>query len=127
MISPKHYFDFGYVDPNPEIELRILEELSKRPLTSHDLSYYLGLDIHTVLSWLKHLSSKHNIRKIDNCNVFYKLTKDLRLSRSRTLSRSPKPLPENIISLTRFKYIGNGHFKPISNFRKISRNLRGGL
>lgn len=118
MISPKQYFDFGYVDPNPEIESKILEELSKRPLTSHDLSYYLGLDIHTVLSWLKHLSCKQTIRKIDNGNVFYKLTKDLRLSCSRTLSRLqiPKTLPENIISLTRFKHIGNGHFKPIFNF-----------
>ncbi len=110
MIESKPYFDYICLGPDQAFDEEILRQLRKRPLTSLDLSFYLKRDIQTVIQWLKKLLGEQKIVRIENGQYFYKIKKCLKVKK--------RLIPENVVSLTIFKHIGKGYFKPIYSFRK---------
>ena len=103
------YFDYLYLSPDHAFEDEILQLLHTKPHTSYELSLILREDILVIVELLKRLIGKDKIVRIERGDIFYKLKKDLRVKQII--------IPGTIISHTIFKYIGDRHFKPISNFR----------
>ncbi len=71
--------DYSYLEPDQAFEELILTELSKRPLTTYDLRYKLGInDLPAIVYFLKRLIAKQKVKCLGNNQRFYKLARPLR-------------------------------------------------
>lgn len=118
MTEPYQYSELVYFPPDQDLEEKILIELNKRPLTSHELSHNLRVGVHNIIYWLNILEKKGNILSIEKDQVFYKLKKKL----NRKDSKDGLTIIET--SQDVLKPIENNDPKSIQNLRKNKKHSR---
>ena len=102
----ENFFDTNenYFLSNLSLKTKLLSLLQKRPLTINEFSYLTGLTSLTLLPYLSDLVNKHEIIRIDNGNIWYKLP---RINLRKLVKKGKKGTSNQVI----LKCIGDGIFR----------------